>query len=211
MSGLTSFDYVILAMIGVMAVSGFARGFVREVLNLASWIAAIFAVRLFHEQLTPVAAEWAGGQARGATLAFVLLFAGTLIVGKLLATFIGGATRNSLIGPVDRLLGFGLGALKGLIAASAIFLVLDFTTNLFDDDKARPAWLAQSRATPVLDTTSRALVTWVERTRRVDAASRAEPEPSSGSAATSGARRDDPGYTRSDRNALEDLIGGTKQ
>ncbi|QMW23330.1 CvpA family protein [Sandaracinobacteroides saxicola] len=193
MSDLTSFDLLILALVVGLALLGAVRGFTTEALNLAAWVAAVFAVRLFHEEMTGKLTGFAGSEGKGAILAFLLLFLGVLIVGKLIAGWVGGATKASVVGPVDRVLGLGLGAAKGLIAASAIFLLAEFATHLFVAEKSRPAWLAQSQVTPILIITSKALVNWVK-------------EVQADAPAADGAGPDREGYSAKDRAALDDLL-----
>src|SRR3546814_2145456 len=79
---------------------------------------------------------------------------------------LGRRTRNSIVGPVDRALGFGFGALKGLILASLLFLlavlVLDTTGG---GPTERPDWLTQSRSYPLLNATSASIADFVDRRR----------------------------------------------
>ena len=44
---------------------------------------------------------------------------------------------------MDRILGLGFGALKGLILASAMFLLTQFSTGLFDAEQEPPEWLME--------------------------------------------------------------------
>lgn len=157
----TAFDWVVVTMIGLMAVAGLVRGFTQEALSLASWIAAILVVRFFHESVTMWLTPRVGGEATGAIVAFLLLFFGTVIAARLLAGAAGGFAKRSLLGPMDRVLGLGFGALKGLILASALFLLTQFATGLFDPDKQPPEWLAKSRSAPLLALSASAMVGWV--------------------------------------------------
>lgn len=158
---LTGFDWVVLTLVGLLALIGLVRGFTHELIGLAGWVVAILAVRLFHEGFTGWLAPRTGGEASAATIAFLLLFFGTLLAAKLVATAAGGMAKRSLLGPFDRLLGLGFGALKGVILASALFLVAQFMTGLFDEDRTPPAWLAESRSAPLLALAANAMVGWV--------------------------------------------------
>jgi membrane protein required for colicin V production len=113
--------FVILLFVGGGAV-GFVRGFVYEVLSLLAWAAAIAMIKLFHTQLSSGLAEPVGTAEGASVLAFALLFVPTFIIVKMLARSIGGKTRRSLLGPVDRALGGGFGVVKGLLAATLFFL-----------------------------------------------------------------------------------------
>ena len=157
--------FVVLLLVGGGAI-GFVRGFVYEVLSLLAWIAAIAMLSLFHTQLSRGLEGLVDGYAAAAILAFALLFVPTFIVVKLVARSIGGKTRRSILGPVDRVLGGGFGIVKGLLAATLFFLFANLATDLvYGPEAERPEWMTSSRTYPLLSASGRAIVDWVE-TRR---------------------------------------------
>lgn len=159
----TGFDWVVLALVGLLAIGGLVQGFTAGVIGLLAWVAAVFAVRLLHEQATAFLGPVVGGAGWGAILAFLFLFFGTLLLGRILASALGGAARRSaVIGPFDRLLGLGFGAVKGVLLATALFVLLQFATGLFDDDRTPPKWLAGARSAPALTAIGEAMVTWLD-------------------------------------------------
>lgn len=171
MGTLTALDIVVLLLVGGGAVLGMFRGFVTEVLSLFAWVAAIIAVKLFY---TPVAA-WltasVGTSAGAAVLAFAIVFGVVYIAGKLVAQAIGRRTRQSVLGPVDRGLGLGFGALKGLIGATLLFLLANLATDtVYGGAAQRPDWMRASRTFPLLNASSRAIVDFVAMRRAVRAA-----------------------------------------
>jgi membrane protein required for colicin V production len=164
---LTSLDiFVLLAVFG-SALLGLKRGFVYEVLALGAWVAVVFAIKIFHLPLSRVLADAVGTASGGATLAFAILAGGTWLLGRIVANAIGARTRTSVLGPVDRALGFGFGALKGLIVASLLFLL---ATLLFDfmggGPRGRPEWMRSSRTYPLLNATSAGIADFVDRRRK---------------------------------------------
>ena len=168
---MTALDvFVFLLLFGGAAV-GFVRGFVHEVISLFAWIVAIAMLKLFHNQL------WAGlersfhtSPAAAAVLAFAILFIPTFLLVKLVARSLGGRTRRSpVLGPIDRVLGGGFGALKGLLGATLIFLLANLATDMVYGPQAdRPQWMSKSRTYPLLNASGRGIVDWVEA-RRVGA------------------------------------------
>lgn len=163
LAAFTGFDWAVLTLVGLLAVGGLMQGFTSGVLSLLAWVAAVFAVRWFHEPVTAWLAGLTGGEASGAIVAFLLLFFGTVLVGRGIARAAGGAARrNGVIGPFDRVLGLGFGALKGVLLATAAFVVLQFATGLFDEDRKPPAWLAEARSAPLLTAFGEAMVTWID-------------------------------------------------
>lgn len=166
MAALTGLDILVLLIVGAAAIFGFLRGFVSEVMSLAAWVLAILAVKFAHQ---PVAAALVGpvGTDTGASvLAFALIFGVTFIGARMIGGRLGTASRRSLLGPIDRLLGFGFGAVKGLVAASLAFL---FASLMFDTlhgaAKPRPGWMTASRTYPLLRASSAALVDFVQKRR----------------------------------------------
>ncbi len=168
LSAFTGFDYVVLTLIGLLAIGGLMRGFTQEAISLAGWVAAAVVVRFFHEEATSFLAPKVGGEASGAIIAFLLLFFGTLILARIIAGSIGGAARRSAIGPLDRLLGLGFGALKGILLASVLFLLTQFSTGLFDPERTPPDWLMKSRSAPLLALSANAMVGWVHDLQDTD-------------------------------------------
>src|SRR5689334_1471966 len=165
---MTALDvFVFLLLIGGGAV-GVVRGFVHEVISLLAWMVAIAMLKLFHTQL------WGGlesafdfSSAGAAVLAFAFLFVPSFLLVKFLARSLGGKTRrHSVLGPIDRILGGGFGALKGLLGATLFFLLANLATDMVYGPQAeRPQWMTRSRTYPLLNASGRSIVDWVEARR----------------------------------------------
>lgn len=166
MAGLTALDIIVLLLVGGGLVFGFLRGFVCEMLSLFAWVAGIVALKFLHGPVEGVLLGLVGTDAAAAVLAFALVFGTVFIAGKLLARQIGAATRSSVVGPVDRVLGAGFGALKGLIGATLLFLAANLFYDFFYTSRgARPEWMARSRTFPLLNASGRAIVDFVQDRR----------------------------------------------
>ena len=154
MDGLTGFDMIVLALIGGGAVLGFFRGFAQEALSLLAWAAAVVALRLFHTSATEWLIPKVGTDSGAAVLAFFLVFGGVLLIGKFIARRIGKTSRDSFVGPFDRVLGVGFGMLKGLVLSTIglllFFMVFDY---VYGAAAPRPEWLRESRTYPLLRAT----------------------------------------------------------
>ena len=173
MGSLTALDVIVLVLVGGGLVLGIMRGFIGEVLSLLAWVAAIVALKFFH---TPVSQALAGVGSGAAVLAFVLVFGVVFVAGKLIARQIGTATKHSVVGPFDRVLGGGFGALKGLILATLIYLAgaLVYDT-IYGRGAERPQWMVQSRTWPLLSASGRAIIDFVEARRTRERRRAAQP------------------------------------
>ena len=170
---MTGFDYVVLIIIGVGAVGGFFRGFVAEMLALAAWGLALLAIHWFHEPLTAQLSLYLPTATGAGILAFALLMLVPYAATKLIASQIGSATRNSLLGPVDRLLGFGFGGVKGMIVTVLGFSVMVFGYDVVWGAAGRPTWISQARVYPMLNAASEEVVALIaERRGAVKAATK---------------------------------------
>jgi membrane protein required for colicin V production len=164
---LTALDMIVLLLVAGAAVLGLVRGFVTEVLSLFAWVAIVAALKLFHVPVAAALSQVVGTVSGAAVAAFALIAGVTYVGGRLVANAIGKRTRTSILGPVDRALGFGFGALKGLILASLGFLLATLVVDTARGGRAqRPEWMVKSRAYPLLNATSASIADFVDRRRR---------------------------------------------
>ena len=155
---MTGFDYLVLLIVGVAAVGGFLRGFLQEILSLAAWILAALAIRFLHTPLTLVMQDMIGQSITTSVLAFALLLLIPYAAMKVIANNVGKVSRESLFGPIDRVLGFGFGALKGILIVVIAFSLLVLGYDGVWDYRGRPAWMTTARSYELVDSSSRSLV-----------------------------------------------------
>ncbi len=163
---LTALDMIVLLLVGGGAFFGVMRGFVTEVLSLLAWVAAVAMLKIGYAPVSAWLAGPVGTRAGAAVLAFVAIFAVTFFGGKMIAASLGRRTRASVLGPVDRLLGLGFGALKGLIGATILFLAANLAHDTaYGAAGDRPDWMRASRTYPLLHATGGAIVDFVAARR----------------------------------------------
>ncbi|MDX1343136.1 CvpA family protein [Reinekea sp. G2M2-21] len=113
-------DWTILVILIVSALISIRRGFTKEAMSLASWIAALLIARIFSDNLASLLSNWLANEAQRYTAAFVILFLVTLIVGSLINHLLGEFVRMTGLTGTDRALGVVFGLLRGLIIVVAI-------------------------------------------------------------------------------------------
>jgi membrane protein required for colicin V production len=166
---MTGLDYVVLIFLGIGAIGGFMRGFIEEVLSLASWCLALLAVHYFHAPLTLWLAGHLPTETGAGVLAFFLLLLIPYIATRMVARRMGSASRDSAIGPIDRVLGFGFGAVKGFIIVVLGYSLVVFAYDLVWGEDGRPQWIVESRAYPFLNAASEELLTLISERREAAA------------------------------------------
>ncbi len=151
-------DIIILIIVGVAAIGGFMRGLVQEVLSLASWIMAALALHFLHPFLTAALRNLYNAEPATPLLSFVLLLLIPYAAMKVIVGTASSASDGVILGPIDRVLGFGFGAVKGVLIAIFAFALLVMS---FDDVwgyKGRPTWITTARTYPAADAFSRQLL-----------------------------------------------------
>lgn len=162
---MTAFDIIVLIVVAIAAIGGFLRGLVQEVLSLAAWILAACAVYYLHGDLTEFLLGLYNLDPGASILAFTLLLLIPYAAMKLIAGNVGEASRGSILGPIDRVLGFGFGAIKGALIVIFAFSVLMLGFDTVWGYKGRPDWIAQARTYPAADAFSRELVQLIAERR----------------------------------------------
>lgn len=171
---MTGFDIAVLLLVGMGAITGFMRGFVQEMLALVAWIFALFAIHYLHTPLTGFFVPMVGTPSGAAVLAFALLLLVPYAVVKLVAKWAGARSRGSVLGPIDRVLGFGFGAVKGMIIVVLAFSILVLGYDTVWGPGGRPTWITQARTYAFVNASSEALVKIIADRRRAAAEAEAE-------------------------------------
>ena len=142
-------DWFLLGALLISILIGVLRGFTREVLGLATWIAAIAAALVF--------APFAAGQLEShiatpslrIAAAYGLVFFLGLLLGAIITSVISSLVRKSPLSGVDRTVGAGFGAVRGVLLAVVLVWLVGLTParqdpwwkqSLFID---KLAWMAQ--------------------------------------------------------------------
>lgn len=207
MAELTAFDVVVGILVILLAFGGLARGFVGEIVSLLAWVAGIIAVRLFYTPAKALAATLTGTEAGGAILALVVLFLAGFLLVRIIGDRISAGTKSSLVGPIDRVLGLGFGAAKGVLAAALIFLMTNLVFDTIDPGEPSPEWLAKARTAPTLAMISKTLVDFVGEHARIAPDSAAlDAARNAGMPRDSDHGYDEDGYAPGQREALDKLL-----
>jgi membrane protein required for colicin V production len=142
-------DLGLIAVVIISAVLAMLRGFTREFLAIASWVAAAVAAIYFHPLVVPYVKQLKFFNDKDvlalATAAAAVFFV-TLIVVSLITIKLSDVILDSKAGPLDRSLGFLFGAVRGLILCVIAFVFF----NWLVPPQTQPEWVKSARTTPYL-------------------------------------------------------------
>jgi membrane protein required for colicin V production len=164
---MTALDIIVLLLIGLGLFTGVRKGFVFTLLSLGVWVLVVLALWALHGPVSGGLEGIVGTTSGAYVLAFILIFAGVLIGGKLVARRLSKGVRRSFVGPADRLLGAGFGALKGLVYATLFYMGFRFIYDtIWGRAAARPDWIRNAATYPLVHGTADTFVDLVDRRRR---------------------------------------------
>jgi membrane protein required for colicin V production len=135
MEGFTLVDGGVAVVIVVSAILAYARGFVREVLAIAGWVAAAILAYMFAPRAEPLVAEipvvsdFLENCAASTIAAFAAVFAVVLIVVALFTPVFSSVVQRSALNGIDQGLGFLFGALRGMLLVVIALVVYDFVAG----------------------------------------------------------------------------------
>lgn len=110
-------DIVILIIIMVLVIQGLIVGFVRSIFDIGGIVIGIFLAIEYSERLK-----------MEKYVAFLLIFLGTAILASILGRIISKLIHLTPLGIMDRLMGGGLGFIKGIFF-SFVFIIILFLWN----------------------------------------------------------------------------------
>jgi membrane protein required for colicin V production len=117
-------DWVILAVMGLSILLSLWRGFVREAVSLAGWIAAFVIANLFTGEMAAFLATWIDNITGRYIAAGAILFAGTLVLAGLIAKLGNQVVHATGLTFLDRLLGTAFGFARGIIIVLVVVYLL---------------------------------------------------------------------------------------
>jgi membrane protein required for colicin V production len=139
-------DIIVVTIIGLSALFGFIRGFLREVLSIGAWIVAGLATWFGLPLLRPFARQYISHELIADVATGIGIFLVVLVVASVISHLITRSVRESALGPLDRSLGILFGIARGAVIVSVALLICD---NFYPPDN-RPEWLKDARTLPVV-------------------------------------------------------------
>src|SRR5438128_1259893 len=149
MSIITPLDIAVLVVMMISGVLAMVRGFMREILSIASWVAAAVATLYFAKRLLPSAEAYFDNKYIAYGVVIGGVFLGTLIVVAMISIKFSDMILDSRVGALDRTLGFLFGLGRGLLIVVVAYVFFSWLVP----DKQRPDWITGAKSRVVLQGT----------------------------------------------------------
>lgn len=150
-------DLIVIVVLLASGVFALVRGFVHEVLAVASWVGAAFVTLYAYPVVQPWALNIITVEFIASLLTGVGLFLITLVFFSVLTRILSNRIQQSSLGPLDRSLGLLFGFVRGAVIVVLIWLALGYVVPTED----RPGWIQEARSRPLVERGAAFLLTLV--------------------------------------------------
>ncbi len=145
---MTYFDIVLIAFLVISAGFGLYRGFIIEVISVASYVLSFVVAIFFAPMLLPTIQSFLDlDPAILHAIAYVLTFIVALIVLGLIKRMFEAILEGSGLASVDRMFGMIFGALRGFVLFLCCAFALSYT------QLPKEVWWTQAEFSPIVENT----------------------------------------------------------
>ena len=150
-------DLIVLIVLVISGIFAFVRGFVHEVLAVASWVGAAFVTLYAYPVVQPMVLGVITVEFIASLLTGVGLFLVTLVLFSVLTRILSNRIQQSSLGALDRSLGLLFGFARGAVIVVLAWLALDY---MITEDE-RPGWIQEAKSRPLVERGADMLLTLV--------------------------------------------------
>ena len=145
----TLLDIILLSVMLISALLAMIRGFMREVLSIASWVIAALVTLYSYSKLLPLAKTYFNNDIVAAGVVIAGVFLGTLLIVSVITVRFSDMVLDSRVGALDRTLGFLFGLGRGLVIVVVAFLFFAWLVP----ERSQPEWVRGAKSRVVLQGT----------------------------------------------------------
>ena len=124
---MNALDYTILAVMGISALVGLLRGFVRETVSLLVWIAAFWVAMTFSVDLAKYLSGFIHQPSLRVASAFAVLFLIVLMAGVVINYLLANLLKKAGVRTSDRILGVMFGLARGVMVVVLVMVLVELT------------------------------------------------------------------------------------
>ena len=205
---MTLFDFIALLILGVSTLVGLARGALREVTTVASFVLAVFIALWTLRFTAPLARAAVHPAWAGNAVAVIIVFLAAYVLLRVIAAAVTRSVHQTqVLGTADRLIGGAFGLLRGLVALGVLTLLFHAATP----PEQVPGWIADAKLHPLAEVSATALRTLAPK--GLSMAHKLSPSLSNiaktggdGSQSSAGEKSPEDGYAHAAEKGLDDVV-----
>lgn len=126
-------DLTIISILCFCLIRGAFTGLIREVFSVTGALIGFLAASTHYMQVAKSLSNWMPDASKIKLLSFLSIFLGFIITVTILGGIIKSLLKIDMLKSVDRVFGAGIGAIKGILIVSVLFLAF---TACFPEDES---------------------------------------------------------------------------
>jgi membrane protein required for colicin V production len=146
---ITWLDLILLLVMLVSGLLAMIRGFMREVLSIASWGIAALVTLYSYAKVLPMVQQYFSSNTVATAVTVIGIFLLTLLIVSVLTIRVSDLVLDSRVGALDRTLGFLFGLGRGLLIVVVAYLFFDWLVP----DRSQPEWVRDAKSKVVIKST----------------------------------------------------------
>ena len=115
-------DIILFIGIFVSLIIGYTRGFIKEILSIINWLLAAWIAFNYYSDLKTITINFINSNIIADAIAFGILFLLSIITLTILSNFISKNIKNSLLAPLDRIIGMIFGIIRAILLIIVLFI-----------------------------------------------------------------------------------------
>lgn len=164
-SNLNWFDIMVISIVAISTLFALLRGFIKAAFSLITWVCSGVAAAVLYPYLHPYISESVHSEKLAMAVSFLSGFLIVFIILAIINSQIIHALRKITGGVIDRLLGLGFGAARGVLIVCLIFFSISFTSkNLHlgaNPERPGPQFFAKAATYEVLEMATNRVVAFL--------------------------------------------------
>jgi membrane protein required for colicin V production len=153
-------DYIVLGLLLVSAVIGFARGAAREIVAVIALLGAAAAAVFGLRYAGPAASHFVHPHWLAVAVALVAVFGVIYLALRLAGAWLASRVHGTnVLGALDRTVGLLIGLVRGLVVLGALYLMFNAATPA----DLQPRWITGAKSWPIAANMGRILETLAPR------------------------------------------------
>ena len=140
-------DIILFLGILISLVIGYSRGFIKEALSIINWLLAAWIAFKYYSYLKTITLSFIETNIIADAISFGILFLFSIIILTILSNLISKNIKNSLLAPLDRIMGMIFGIIRAILLIIVLFIAGNQTVWI---NNTLPKWIYNAFSYPII-------------------------------------------------------------
>ena len=140
-------DIILFLGIFISLIIGYIRGFVKEALSIINWLLSAWLAFKYYSDLKTITLSFIETNIIADAISFGILFLFSIIILTILSNLFSKNIKNSLLAPLDRIMGMIFGIIRAILLIIVLFIASNQTLWV---NNTLPKWIYNAYSFPII-------------------------------------------------------------